>query len=382
MTVWKFEALDRLFFRDSHPMNAGESVWLESIFPPTGRTLQGAIRTAILDSLGIPYPVFNNPDDASCNDLRNNIGNANSLGRISLTGPILHLHGQALSPLPRHLVRNSEGYFTLLRPAESSCETDFGHIRLPAIPEGQRGFRPVDGHYLDQEGMRLVLEGKTDKIEDHLFPLFSETKNQKTLIFREEKVGLARNNRTRQAEDGKLFAMAAIRPREGLEIAIEVNGLDEQYAPSGVFAQRLGGEGRLAKVSMAENWSFPDACISEKNGRIRFSLVFLTPALMPGKGWLPDESFGKENLAGEGWSGEAAGCCFKIISACLGKAFRQGGWDHVKRTPRPLQSFVPAGSVYFCEADASQNDAIQQLHGKKLGCDTEYGYGLIFVGRW
>jgi CRISPR-associated protein Cmr3 len=50
--LWRFTPLDTLFFRDGRPFNAGETVWLESLFPPSGRTLQGVIRSAIIEYSG------------------------------------------------------------------------------------------------------------------------------------------------------------------------------------------------------------------------------------------------------------------------------------------------------------------------------------------
>lgn len=50
--------------------------------------------------------------------------------------------------------------------------------------------------------------------------------------------------------------------------------------------------------------------------------------------------------------------------------------------PKPLRSFIPAGSVFFCEAEADQEEAVRTLHNSKIGQETEYGFGHILIGKW
>lgn len=386
-TLWKFQALDTLFFRDSRPMNAGETVWIESQFPPTGRTLQGAIRTAILNHIGVTYQDFLNGMDPY--QLKNEIGGADSLGKLSLTGPIIFNHGLPYFPVPLDLVcrqENREKSYAFLKPAERPTFSDLGNTRFPVLPKNAKpGFKQLSGSYVNKNGMEEFLKGNIIAgLSSHLCPLVSSDRDENPLICREPKMGLARENFKKTAKKGNLYAIAPVRPFDGVQIATKVEGLNENYSPSGTFIQRLGGEGKMAAVSVeSADWQLPTPQLQENENSIRFKLVCITPADMPGNNWLPDADRGySKSDRGIFWTVNVLGASFDIISACIGKPFKQGGWDHAKRFPRPLYSFVPAGSVYFCQADKSQKNNVLALHGKKLGRQTEYGFGLVLVGRW
>lgn len=386
-TFWKFEALDTLFFRDSHPMNVGETVWLQSQFPPTGRTLQGAVRTAVLNHLGVNfYDFLNDPEQQQ---LREEIGNGDSFGRLELTGPILMKEGTLLFPVPFDLMRKNindgKDQFSLLRPADTATFSDLGRIRFPILPEGEFGFKPVTGVFVDREGLETLLKGQVDaNLASHLFLLCSGDRKDEALTHREPKIGLARDNQKRLAEEGKLYAIAPVRPIDCLKIAIQIDGLHKDHYPKKTFIQRLGGEGRMAGVSVEdEGWTYPKADVHKADDHIRFKLVFCTSAYMPEGGWLPEGAVRVDNTDGAtSWSITTPQGSFEVISACIGKPFKQGGWNHALAYPRELCSYIPAGSVYFCQADLSEETNILRLHGQKLGCQTEYGFGQILVGCW
>ncbi|MDQ7005472.1 MAG: type III-B CRISPR module-associated Cmr3 family protein [Ghiorsea sp.] len=71
----------------------------------------------------------------------------------------------------------------------------------------------------------------------------------------------------------------------------------------------------------------------------------------------------------------------RVVSACIGKAVREGGWDYKKRAPKPLKSLVPAGSSYFVEFE-TVNDVTKFLTQKHIGERTAFGYGEVAVGFW
>jgi CRISPR-associated protein Cmr3 len=386
-TVWKFEALDTLFFRDSRPMNAGESVWIESQFPPTGRTLQGAVRTAVLNHQAVTYHDFLNASEP--HPLKTEIGDADSLGKLSLTGPILSKEDLSFFPAPLDLVCSQQGgetSFALLKPATRPVLSDLGRIRFPRLSkDAGPGYKPLSGYCVDQSGMERLLKSNIDaELFSHLRLLASSNRYDNPIICREPKMGLARDNLKKTAKEGNLYAIAPVRPTHAVQIAVSVEGLKESLYPPDIFVQRLGGEGKMASVTVEPgDWKLPKPDISEDENEIRFKIVCITPADMPGDGWLPDEDFrDSESEEGIGWMVNAHGASFEIISACIGKPFRQGGWNHAIRFPRPLCSFVPPGSVYFCRAAINQKSNVLALHGEKLGRQTEYGFGLVLVGCW
>jgi CRISPR-associated protein Cmr3 len=104
--IWQFIAADSLFFGSGKPMNAGESAWIDSQFPPTGLTLQGAIRTAVLycNDADIDAFTLGNPCLPDGGSLKEEIGYAKKLkkdneeddkdlGALDLTGPFLYDNG-------------------------------------------------------------------------------------------------------------------------------------------------------------------------------------------------------------------------------------------------------------------------------------------------
>lgn len=374
--TWQFNAADSLFFGAGKPMNAGESSWIDSQFPPTGLTLQGAIRTAVLycteadiDAFTHGKPCF--PDGGG---LKAEIGDATELGKLDLTGPFLHDNGELLFPAPLDLMSNDQGQHALLKPANEPTTCDLGNIRLPAV-DG-KGYKVSENCYVNYNDMAKLLNGETDGIE--LIPLFTDDPDGKALADKEPKIGLARNNKTRKYEEGMLFAIAPVRPRKNVSLHLRVQGIAPEHLPQNTFLQRLGGEGKLACISVSEkDIKMPPARIMPDNEKVRFKLVFTQPALMPVDGWLP-ESFAL-SVEKDRWIGQLR---FAILSACIGKPVKLGGWDLKTGSSKTHKAYIPAGSVYFCEAREKDRELILQLHNTKLGKNCEYGFGHVLVGRW
>ena len=163
MTVklWQFEAIDRLFFRDGRPMNLGEMTWVESQFPPTGRTLQGAVRAAVIQSQGKDFDDFRNSRDLA---LKATLGDADSLGQLKLTGPFLSRNGNLLFPAPLDLVKNEGGGFELL--CVNEAQPMYCDLGLVLIPRGQRpGVKTQEGKYLATAAMKDYLAGSLSAIQ-------------------------------------------------------------------------------------------------------------------------------------------------------------------------------------------------------------------------
>lgn len=385
-TLWKFSAMDCLFFRDGSPMNIGESAWVDSIFPPTGQTLQGAIRAAMLDYLDADIVAFQQGRDClpEGGSLKKEIGDACSLGRLRLTGPFPARNDELFFPAPLDLVKNQAEQFSLLLPSLEPVQCDLGAIRLPTAPGP--GWKPQVGNYISATGLKKILQGNCNDLE--IMPLIAAAKNHPGLVDREPKIGLARDNTQRTNIEGMLFAVAPVRPRKDVALLVQVNGVSAAHYPSGSFLQKLGGEGKLAAVTTGGGLQMPSSCINnEQPDCIRFKIVFITQALFADNGnWLPEGFEQQERDTETGtitvWHGAVNGCPLDIVSACIGKAQKTGGWNLAQWHSKPLRSFIPAGSVFFCEAAAEQKEAVLALHDSKIGMDIEYGFGHILIGKW
>lgn len=384
--IWTFSAMDTLFFRDGQPMNMGESAWIDSRFPPTGVTLQGAIRTSVLNHLNADFSAFQKgspclPDGVS---LKEAIGDAGGLGNLRLTGPVLHYHGKPWYPAPLDLVSTGNGRYELLHPAAKAVHCDLGRIRLPHSESAKGRYKTLAGRYVSRPAFLRLLRGETAPEPEEILPLLADAPDLPGLADQEPKIGLARDNRRRTHRPGMLYAIAPIRPRAHVDLRVQVEGLEADWIPRPPFPCHLGGEKRLARVTVEDGkFSWPHASLSEHADRIQFKLVFLTPALFPSPGWLPGGSEKCARSELDCWRCQLGGAVFDVLCAAVGKPERIGGWN-LKDTgcSRELQAYLPAGSVLFCEADARQLEAIDRLHNSKIGEKTEYGFGHLLLGRW
>lgn len=402
--LWRFSVLDRAFFRDGRPFNMGEMTWQESQFPPSGRTLQGAIRAAVLEGLDADFKDFAagqpcyRDEKGQRRDLKDMLGDASSLGRLTLTGPFLTKNEHLLYPAPLDLVRAKGGGFNLLCVREDApIHCDLGQVVLPRAAGA--GVKTQEGKYLTAAAMQCYLAGDIRDVrlpnacEDAaatLWPLRAAQWDAPGLADLEPKMGLERDDDTRTAKDNMLYSVAFVRLRPGVGLGTFVQGLDSQLEPPAGWLQHLGGERKLAALSITDAeplpWPAIPALAADDRG-LRFKLVLTTPALFDEKGttWHPAGFVEPQPSGGaKHWSGtiEGTGATFDVVSACIGKRIRIGGWDIQNKSPHPLTAYVPAGSVYFCRASEGERANIERLHGSKIGRKTEYGFGHILVATW
>lgn len=410
-----FEPLDTLFFRDGRPFDAGESHWARSLFPPSPYTLQGAIRQAVVEGQGIDVGEFaracrdaaagRSPGGGTLSRLMEAVGDTRSLGRLRLTGPFVVRVGEIqcefLYPAPLDLYRHGSA-FGLLSPSPDPLICDLGTVRLPRTDVD--GIEILEGWWLSREAMSRVLAGDAGHLEElrkaggGVFPLFpsEEASADAALAQVEHRIGLGRDPLRRTAKEGLLYSLAHVRLKDGVAVGVVVGGLPENLVAPADRMLRFGGEGRLVRlrVTDAPPWPDPPPVLNVVDGRVRFKLVLTTPALMQEDGgWLPggfargeDERDGSTVWRGDlqvmPVTGGPVRVPVRVVSACVGRAVRLGGWDLARGEPRPLSSHVPAGSVYFCEADAAQEAAVRLLHGAQIGLKTAYGFGHVLLGTW
>ena len=74
----------------------------------------------------------------------------------------------------------------------------------------------------------------------------------------------------------------------------------------------------------------------------------------------------------------------KLVSACIGKPLKMGGWNSTgnPRGPLPLKEVIPAGSVLFMKNDKK---------GKAINCHLAHigkpntrawGFGQVVIGKY
>ncbi len=366
----QMEPIDTLFFRDGTPFSAGSASQEDvgGLFPPHPASMAGALRAAIARLNGW---TGNGRWPQQLNDT---LGDGpNDLGQISLTGPFLLRDGQPLFPAPRHLLGSSEGGVwrprTILRPG-SPIACDLGdEVVLPEVPPHGGGvevadLKAGDGWWLTRLGLEAVLRGEV--------PPSTEVMPSRDLWREERRIGLERNDASRTAQEGMLYSTRHVRALRGVALGVRISGLPETWAlPFGQIVA-LGGEGRLAECRQWQGDLAIDMPLTEIGAGRRLALIALSPLDL-------EEAFcrGSQPLTALGNA--------RVVSACLGRPQRIGGWNSLTRRPLPLRSVLPAGSVLFCElpkpgalrAAVAASDGLPRIGGRQ-----GWGFGMVALGSW
>jgi CRISPR-associated protein Cmr3 len=366
----QLEPLDTLFFRDGTPFAADNSAPSDAggIFPPFPSSITGALRAALARSNG-----WSGSGRWSAEHNQALGPGPDDLGLLSFIGPLLLHKGTPLFPAPLHLQGSpTEAGWTpraLLQPgAPVNC--DLGPAaRLPDLPahiQGaeRRSLKPGEGWWLKPAGLEAVLRGELPEPETLVHSL--------QLWQSEPRIGIARDSSTRTAASGMLYTSRHVRLASGISLGVEIHGLGPEWnEPCGALFP-LGGESRMAECSEWKNdlrLAMPLAGIAATR---RLLIVALTPLDLPN-----DQALGHSPLSGLGHT--------RVISACLGPPQRIGGWDSLARRPLPLQTFLPAGSVLFCElSDPAALASATTAEGRlpRLGARQRWGYGVVAFGTW
>lgn len=374
-TTLRFTALDTLFFRESRPFEAIGGSELASLFPPPPRTVAGAIRTAIGDSLDADWYAFHRDHTGYTVGgfkLFDLIGYNDDLGRLRIKGVWLSTKGERLYPAPLYLLRKDDELARLM--IDNAEQTSLGRVRLPRIPKGREGFKPLEKVWLTQAGLEKTLAGGVPGLDD--------IRGTDELYAEEPRLGIARNNRLRTVKKGLLYQSRHVRPQKKAKLSIEADIIGLEGLPINKRVVRLGGEGRMAGIEIVESPPFPLPPTPGSNihGLI---LTLLAPARFSGNTWLPDNFSSTEIDGTQVWTGKINDILLTIHCAVIGKALREGGWDMAAHAPRPVQSLIPPGSAWFCTVDDNGLDrAITALHNQQVGEDQKLGRGRIACGLW
>ncbi len=372
---WCFNALDTWFFRESRSHSVVGSSELASLFPPPARTVAGAVRTLIGDNAGVNWKTY--PKQAVVKNgvnLFEQIGDADNFGQLRLTGPYLIYQEQRLYPAPLSILEKDNKFKYLQIGGPVHC--DLGEkVQLPILKVKEPGAKPLENAWLTEPGLQRVLAGK--------LPTPAMVIRQSDLFENEPRLGIAIDDSKRSTKKGYLYQTQHIRPFENVKVGVIVQGIDPKLQPTTTRQVRFGGEGRVAAVTVTKA---PLPTFKIPTGGQQLLLMLLTSADLgcDKQSWLPSADFEQtEDKNGNTiWQGRLNGVELTIISAVLGKAVREGGWDLQRECPRPVKSLVPAGSVWFCQVKEHLKSAVEQLHGFQIGGETALGRGELVAGVW
>ncbi|CAL1241062.1 type III-B CRISPR module-associated Cmr3 family protein [Candidatus Methylocalor cossyra] len=362
MNALLFDPLDSLFFRDGRPYHRDQSqADVVSQFPPFSPTLIGAARAALARALGW------SGKGAWPSDITAMVGDGPCLKPLDFGGPYLLRDGQPVFPVPLLLLKTKAGGLIRLRPGAQPRQCDLGEaVRLPEPATKAEGAKEAEG-WITLDGLAAVLAGGVPEADALL--------DDDALFLREARVGHQRNPDSRTIQDDNaLYSPAHVRLQPKVTLALNVAGLPPKLPR--VKASPLGGESRLAWIEWGEapiGLPEPPKLAPDPDGKLRYSLVLVTPLdiseLGPPR---PNQPY--------------AGLPGTLVSACLGRLQRVGGWNGRNAdgggAPLPLRPLLPAGSVLFLEADINALSDIEKLHGRKIGARTAWGFGQLVLGTW
>jgi len=360
MTI-EIEALDTLFFRDGKPFSMGDDAWANGMFPPLPSVLYGALRTAYMAQKNIPTDKV----EKETKELR--------IKQIAYA-----FENNYYFPMPLDLVNESD----VLEKLEKAKQTKFPTFILPkhalGNPSHLKGFdvmKFTNTLVLPQENapeIESIEEGMIEKAQFEIY--LNRTSNDVQDIIKttnhvkeEPKIGIGRQNETRTTEEGKLYRMNMLRPKD-LKIYIEFEGLDD-FANKGLL--RLGAENKLAYFKKLTRGLITRPSIKFET-EADFKIYLATPAIFE-KGYYPTKVFENANVTVE------------LLTCAVGKYLNVGGFDMQKREPKPMQKAVPAGSVYYYYLKSGSLEDLQTELQKGGISETELsqkeGFGIAHIGK-
>jgi len=357
--------IDVWLFRDGKPFTAGEDHIAESTFPPSPFTLQGAIRTKILADKGVlsQFASQEKPDP--------DVGYSDNFGNLRLCGPLLmyrkNNEWERLIPMPADVVKAGEHY-KLLRPNSNlPFMTNLPNYLQLLWAQTPERFKEAKAWLPESEWMRYLQGQAPEKVV-----------KQEDLYTLEPRFGIAIDRAKGTTQEAMLYQSRFIRLKDETALWAEIDGVS--LSERGFL--RFGGEGRAA-IYEALSKQLPP--LSQFNTAVhdvkRFKVVLVTPAWFSG-GWQPK---------GGDWS-KIFGSQVRLVAAAIPQPLLLGGFDIAKGIPKPMRAFVPAGAVYFFEADEpiqipdnfcfteTPEDVRLQNNGKNAW--GEIGFGKVLIGRW
>lgn len=354
MTTISIQATDTLFFRDGRPFSMGDDSFAQGIFPPPPGVVYGALRAASLAN-GLEA-------DAHLEDL-------------IIASEAMSFHFMALQfgtdqyfPLPMDLIvpkpmggsKNLQAQLLELedKPAYSNATT------LKILRSTYDGKTEDKPKLLDLLALERYLGGETANLN---------VRKLSDFMCLEPKIGIGRGRDSHVVGDGKLYRIQANRLATDSENGVShlrfLLGFDGLDIPSEGWLS-LGGERRVAFYESNESLEIPCGEVDSP----RFKIYLATPAVFE-SGWKPENLLKKHGLT--------------LLAAALDRPVHIGGWDLQKKKPKPMLQCVPAGAVFYVEAEdtAAAKEASKAIHQKAISDNlnqTDYlrqGFGIAYVGK-
>ncbi len=388
-TYFYVRPTDSLFVRGNQAFgNGGEHGG--SLMPPPPSLFAGAFRSAILGKDAAQMTAFLS-HGGRCSEpaMHRCLGTTDVPGEFQITWVSLAVDvggntvPQAISPLPSDLLLLGNHFATLEPRATATGVASSGDLPMRATLISAKQEKPTAGSYLRQTGLAQHLSGQK--------PADSERIESKQLHVRDPRLGIGLNADSRTVEEGLIYTTEgfAFSPNNGQSSSafvgtgflIGIEGVGDLLPEQGQL--RLGGDSRSAQYTKVR-FIAPN---QPKLANTRFRLLLQTPALFS-QGWLPE---GVTRDGDESYRLESDGFSARLACAALGRREVISGWDLYHWKPKPAQSAVPTGSVYWFDEFAGDTGKLAEWVQSGLwpqNLDTMQqtrraeGYNRALLGAW
>jgi CRISPR type III-B/RAMP module-associated protein Cmr3 len=409
MKAYELQPVDTLFFRDARPMQSNAGSGGHGAHWPMPPVVQEALRAALLRAESIPLQ----PGQP-----RGHLRNGRRPFIVTEAFRSLHIHGpfplkteaggqRFYLPWPKDVVMQAKGDSAVLKRlspvAQPTGRSDLPPWLHPLVSEERAGKEVVpDWMPLDSFIKTLgAVEPGAWQAEAALFDV-------------EHRIGIGIDPESRSTREGQFYSAEHLRLRDHVSLwfsaRLEGNRAENLGKSDLVHlvgqTLTVGGESRQCRLAAGK----PMPEIPRPRGRL-IKWVLATHAVFNG-GWRPNwiraedghvllRSGEVERRAAEdrrSWRArvqQLPEIKARLVAACVSKPVPFSGWDlslpagsgdqAASGGPKPTLLAVPAGTVYFFEAETEADGAalVRALHGRTysdfLG---EKGLGLGFCGTW
>lgn len=322
------DPVDVLFFR-GNKLFGDPGSYGDSLLPPWPSVAAGALRSLLYATTG--GTVYEHPEDFRVTSFH--------LARTAKEG------FEAVFALPADLLITG----TRAAPKIERSTVIAPHARLatsatsPLLPVfgSTTRSKPLEGYWLTESGWCKYLEGNV--------PATSDLIATSDLWAVETRIGVGLDEKTRRADDGKLFSTQAVAFKKGVGFIAATNG--RVSVPENA-AVRIGGDGRAATLRPRIQ-SLPRADHAAIVSSRRARVVLVTPGIFA-DGWrLP-------GMTDDGaW--RLGSVKARIVAAAVPRAEVVSGWDIKRRQPKPAQRVAPTGSVYWLDDLEASKESLDKL---------------------
>lgn len=317
------KALDTLFFKDGKPFSMGDETWADGIFPPPPSVIYGALRSAYFGQ---------NP-----NEFKNVCTDNDPTKELQINNIFYRIKGANYFPLPLDFVTSKNKNDTE-RNREKREETyqvkllstEFNNI-IHNKNENLKFFGSTDEVKSYDDGL-INISDFTNYLKGNLNDF--KCRRIKDYVLTEAKIGIGRNDITRTTQESKLYRVGLNRLKD-FSLVVDLN---DDFKDKFTNFLKFGAEGKIS-VFQDDTFTYSEFGFA-KNDSNKFKIYISTPAIFE-NGWVPD-FIDKTKL-----TGKFNNIDVKLYSAFIGKPLFIGGFDMLKKIPKPMKKFVPAGSVYY-----------------------------------